>query len=61
MKSLLIALFLITAVSAPTAFSAEKSLSGETTSTDKAPPHGDDGTGGNGGNGGSGGVIILDR
>lgn len=58
MKTLLIALFLITVVSAPSAFSGETSPK-NTTSVDKKPPHGDDGTGG--GNGGGVLPIIIDR
>jgi hypothetical protein len=58
MKTLLIALFLITVVSAPSAFSGEASPK-STTSIDKKPPHGDDGTGGNGGGGTL--PLILDR
>ncbi len=60
MKLLFIALFLITIVSAPSAFSGETTPK-NTTSVDKKPPHGDDGTGGNGGNGGGTLPIILDR
>lgn len=59
MKALIVTLFLITAVAAPSAFSGDtKSSQKEDTSTDKKPPHGDDGTGGNGGNGG-GGIIFI--
>ena len=60
MKSILIALFLVSIVSAPTAFSGETSAKTTTTTdVDKKPPHGDDGTGGNAGGGNS--PVIFDR